>query len=41
MIDKGVKLAQLVGKIPGAKKLVKKTLKKIEDKSPGYKKLQD
>ena len=41
MIDKGIKLAQLVGKIPGAKKLVKKTLKKIEDKSPGYKKLQD
>ena len=41
MIDKGVKLAQLVGKIPGAKKLVKKTLNRIEARSPGYKKLQD
>ena len=40
MIDKGVKLVRLVSKIPGAKKLVKKTLKKIEDKSPGYKKFQ-
>ena len=41
MIDKGIKLAQLVGKIPGAKKLVKKTLNRIEARSPGYKKLQD
>ena len=41
MIDKGVKLARLVGKIPGAKKFVKKTLNTIEAKSPGYKKLQD
>ena len=41
MLDKGLKLLQLVSKIPGAKKAVKKTLNKIEAKSPGYKKLQD
>tara|TARA_R100000742_G_C4268708_1_gene87109 strand:+ start:716 stop:1099 length:384 start_codon:yes stop_codon:yes gene_type:complete len=41
MIDKGVKLLQLIGKIPGAKKFVKKTLNRIEARSPGYKKLQD
>ena len=39
MIDKGVKLVRLVGKIPGAKKLVKKTLNRIETRSPTYKKL--
>ena len=41
MLDKGLKLLQLVSKIPGAKKAVKKTLNRIEARSPGYKKLQD
>ena len=32
---------QLISKIPGAKKAIKKSIKYIEEKSPGYKKLQD
>jgi len=40
MIDKGVKIVQLLSKIPGSKKFVKKALQKIEAKSPGYKKFQ-